>query len=114
MLINILIGLAIAFIILGSSYLYAREHLVVVRVDGDSMFPTLKDKRIYLGKYNYDLQVDKIYIYYNPQGIPVIKRLKFIKDGKCYFVGDNSNNSIDSRHYGYVSTENIIAQLIWF
>lgn len=108
-------GIIISIFLYGA-FLYVKENIVVVRIDGDSMHPTLKDKWVYLAKKHYIPTPGKIYIYFNPQGVPVIKRLKFYNEdnGLCYFLGDNSNNSIDSRHYGFINEENIIAELIWF
>lgn len=93
------------------------RYFLIIRVEGDSMHPTLKDKQIEVAfkhKAQSELIVGAIYIYFNPQGQPVIKRLKHYdsEKGQCYFLGDNSDCSIDSRHYGFVSEEYIIARLI--
>lgn len=117
MTITLVQWIIISIIFLYGAFLFVRDYLVVVRVDGDSMFPTLRNKWIYLALKTHKRPTPgKIYIYYNPQGVPVIKRLKYINEdnGLCYFLGDNSNNSIDSRHYGFIKEENIIAELIWF
>lgn len=91
----------------------------IVQICGYSMFPTLTDGEFYLGRKLFNkskLTVGKIYVYRPPYDREeerfVIKRLAEFKDGKCYFLGDNPNDSYDSRYYGYVSCNNVVAQLL--
>lgn len=42
----------------------------------------------------------------------VVKRVKSIKDGRVYLVGDNSEDSQDSRHYGPVEFRDIIGSIM--
>lgn len=91
-------------------------------VEGRSMFPTIKPNRILIATRLFnknDLKINDIYIFktpYEPKK-KVVKRLKEVKKGKntlCYFLGDNSEESYDSRYYGYVDAENIIAKVLWY
>lgn len=96
----------------------------VIQTDGRSMLPTYKSGAYLLGmrlfKYKR-LQRGKCYVYvrYDEEGEPhiVIKRLKYftrIRDQVyCHFEGDNKDESYDSRHYGYINAENIIAKVLW-
>lgn len=81
----------------------------IVKVCGDSMFPTLYDGDIILTCRLYKLKVDSVYVYESPEekGKFVIKRLKDISDGRLYLVGDNLDNSYDCRHYGPVRGSSI-------
>ena len=83
------------------------------------MFPTLTDGEFYLGRRVFrktKCKIGKIYVYRPPYEDHtekfVIKRLVDIKDGKYFFLGDNSDDSYDSRYYGYVPCDNVVAQLI--
>lgn len=96
----------------------------VIETDGRSMLPTYKSGAYLLGmrlfKYK-KLQKGKCYVYtrYDGEGEAhiVIKRLiHFTHIGDeiyCYFEGDNEAESYDSRHYGYINAENIIAKVLW-
>lgn len=101
----------------------------IVLVVGDSMFPTFKNGQVLLttrilypyfkytslGEVVDKSAIGKVFIYKNPaDGAIVIKRLKeiFYESG-LFFQGDNSDNSYDSRHYGLVNSECVIARVIW-
>lgn len=95
----------------------------IARVEGRSMYPTYKDGGLLLATrlFNIEkLEIGQVYIYsrYDELGeeIVVVKRLEKIHPtipNLVYFVGDNLEESYDSRHYGYVNAENIIAKVIW-
>lgn len=83
---------------------------------GNSMYPTLLDgekkhSRRFFNKFDTP-KIGRIYVYRDPTGKLVIKRLKMIKDDLCYFVGDNSAMSYDSRYYGFVNRKHIVALLM--
>ena len=84
-----------------------------VTIDGCSMYPTLKDGYKYLADTDFSIEENSIYMYTNPQGEYVVKRLvNYDKStGMCYFLGDNAPSSIDSRHYGLINKNKIIAKL---
>ncbi|HTE21887.1 MAG TPA: S26 family signal peptidase [Candidatus Limnocylindria bacterium] len=42
-----------------------------------------------------------------------IKRIEKITDGKVYVVGDHQDVSTDSRHFGWLDKEAVVAKLIW-
>lgn len=91
----------------------------VVQICGYSMFPTLSDGEFYMSRRVFrktKCRVGKIYVYRPPYESEeekfVIKRLADIKDGKYFFLGDNADDSYDSRYYGYVDSKNVVAELI--
>lgn len=88
----------------------------VIQVCGDSMYPTFNDGDIILGcRLLKDFKVGNVFIYTPPVGEKyVIKRLTQISSitGKLFFEGDNSDNSYDSRMYGYISRDKIVAQYL--
>ncbi|MBO8161092.1 MAG: S26 family signal peptidase [Thermosipho sp. (in: Bacteria)] len=90
----------------------------LARVIGNSMYPILHEGDILLCSRIYKLKTGNIYVYKSPVSDKlVIKRLRHLKfeDNKvyCFFIGDNPEESYDSRNYGYVNAENIIARVIW-
>lgn len=92
-------------------------------IDGNSMFPTLRDKQLVLCKRLFrktKLKEGKIYAFKSPSGSLAIKRLDHVRVDNnrpnkviCFMLGDNADESYDSREYGYINAEDIVAQLIW-
>ena len=97
----------------------------LIRVSGDSMYPTLKEGKILIGCRIFNkkkCRLGKLYIVHlrdEESGEPyfVIKRLRSAtfenNDGiaKAYydFRGDNTEVSYDSRHYGLVPSDKVEA-----
>ncbi|HEX6127214.1 MAG TPA: nickel-type superoxide dismutase maturation protease [Pyrinomonadaceae bacterium] len=101
-----------ALVFLGSRHKYICE--------GRSMNPTLKDGEVVLVDREAKIEVGDIVVAKHPveQDSEVVKRVARIIDRALYFlVGDNLEDSIDSRHYGAVTREyikgKVIARLRW-
>lgn len=106
----ILIILVISISIL-SAFLYFFD---IVQIVGNSMHPTLKDKEIILASRVYkssQLNQNSIYLFKAPTGKITVKRLTYIQGEYCYFVGDNSNDSYDSRDYGFIHRRYICSEI---
>ena len=88
-------------------------------VQGKSMLPTYKPWEPILIKKKYTLQNGKCYVFKH-EDKPVVKRLTGIRvglmNGKVllWFLGDNSNDSLDSREYGFVQEDAIIGEVVKF
>lgn len=85
-------------------------------VSGRSMFPTLTEGekltsvRSYLCKLNVgDIVVAKPYECDNRL---VIKRITNIEGDYYFLLGDNPDESYDSRNYGWVSKKEIVAKVV--
>ena len=85
-------------------------------VSGRSMFPTLTEGekltsvRSYLCKLNVgDIVVAKPYECDNRL---VIKRVANIEGDYYFLLGDNPDESYDSRNYGWVSKKEIVAKVV--
>ena len=96
----------------------------VIQICGYSMFPTMMDGEFHFGRRVFrknKCRVGQIYVYKPPyedrEERFVIKRLAEVntdRNGKVqyYFLGDNSNDSYDSRYYGYVDCRNVVAHIV--
>lgn len=95
----------------------------IIEVEGESMFPTYHDSEFLLG-YRFfpkeKLKVGDVIVYKRPsERICVIKRIARItssiyneNDLLFYCLGDNSQNSYDSRDYGYIPQKDIVCKII--
>lgn len=93
----------------------------VCLVCGLSMYPTFDDGSIILTERvdNLEIEEGEVYVFKRPTSdgktIRVIKRVHDIKfeDGKmlCYILGDNPSMSYDSREYGYLDSEEVVAKV---
>ena len=84
------------------------------------MNPTLKDGEVVLVDREAKIEVDDIVVAKHPveENSEVVKRVARIIDREHYFLlGDNPEDSIDSRHYGVVARElikgKVVARLTW-
>lgn len=107
------IGLLVAIIC--GICLYLMYKYPCVQVVGDSMEPTY-----YNGQYlmavrvskSRELHKGKVYVFKTLMGEIAIKRLDHSSSLGLFFIGDNIRCSFDSRSYGYVPRENVIAEII--
>ncbi len=112
-LVLILLVLAIAL------FVVKRYFFGIVKVDGDSMHPTLKDGEYVVMKITDDVEVGDIIVLhvdyeYEMESEYIIKRVAEIADdGSVYVLGDNTENSFDSRHCGYFPKEIIRGKVIF-
>ena len=96
-----------AMIFLGARFQYICE--------GTSMNPTLRDGEMVLVDRKAEIEVGDIVVARHPieQDSEVVKRVQRINDrGHYYLVGDNLDDSTDSRHYGAVTREYIKGKVV--
>ena len=116
----IILSVVIILVVLLFTFLF---FFPVVQICGYSMFPTLMDGEFYLGRRVFrkdKCKFGEIYVFRPPyddrEERYIIKRLSGIKcEGdkvQYYFLGDNSNDSYDSRYYGYVDSSNVVAHIV--
>lgn len=84
----------------------------LTRIEGTSMFPTLKEDDVLLLRRVFPWEtpkIDEVYVFFR-NGYRFVKRLKHYNESTvdskhyyfCYFIGDNSAHSYDSRNFGRV------------
>lgn len=79
------------------------------------MNPTLKDSEVVLVDRNAEIKVGDIVVAKHPveQNSKIVKRVELINErGNYFLVGDNLEDSNDSRHFGAVSKEYIKGKVV--
>ncbi|QQS40632.1 MAG: nickel-type superoxide dismutase maturation protease [Acidobacteriota bacterium] len=82
----------------------------VYRIEGDSMAPVLNNGEEVLVEEGAQVSIGDVVIARHPskEGVEMAKRITAIDaNGKFFLVGDNSDESTDSRRFGPVSLEYI-------
>jgi hypothetical protein len=74
------------------------------------MYPALAPGDVVVAR-KASLKVGDIVIAHR-DGIEIIKRVKRIEKGRYYVVGDNPHESTDSRHYGFISKNDILGTIM--
>lgn len=96
-----------ALVLLGSRHKYVCE--------GKSMNPTLRDGEVVLVDRQAAIEVGDIVVAKHPieQTSEIVKRIERINEHGHYFlVGDNPDDSNDSRHFGAVTREYIKGKVV--
>ena len=89
-----------------------RKLLIVRRVMGDSMVPTLVPGTVVLAVHSRKLKVGDVVVVWH-EGLDKIKRIADIQFNKVFLRGDNFMHSTDSRDFGWVGAETVIGKIIW-
>ncbi|MEI9914356.1 MAG: S24 family peptidase [Candidatus Saccharibacteria bacterium] len=85
--------------------------LVVRRVVGSSMLPTLKPGQIVIGIRPRIIEGRLVIAVHKDKEI--VKRLTKIDGNKIYIIGDNPDQSSDSRNFGWINKNQLLASVIW-
>jgi signal peptidase I len=118
-MIDYLLTIVIAVGIIGLTLKWFISNFAIGKVDGISMLPTFNDGEIFLvRKTNYEIKVGEIYLFEVEGYGYLIKRLNKIQTTPynghtSYFIlGDNSEDSIDSRDFGYLPENSVKGKII--
>lgn len=87
--------------------------LIVRRVVGQSMSPAVRHGNIVLATGLFKHVKPGQVVILRHGRLEKIKRVKEIKNSRVYVLGDNARFSDDSRVFGWLPIENVIAKIIW-
>ncbi len=89
------------------------RRLIVRRVRGQSMQPTLPPGKIVMGWTNPRYVQPGAIVIFRHEGREKIKRVHALRDGEVFVVGDHADASTDSREFGWLKLDCILAQVWW-
>ena len=90
-----------------------KRPLLIRRITGHSMLPVLPPHTLVIATslFKPTKKNSVVIIFHNDR--EKIKRLQDVHDGQVYVVGDNALASTDSRQFGWIPEETLIAKVIW-
>lgn len=84
---------------------------MIRRVNGASMHPTLPHGKLIIASRLKKPKVGDVVIVKHHR-VEVLKRVHDLKEDQAYLLGDNPQESTDSRHYGWLPISRIIAVVL--
>src|ERR1700756_2911841 len=88
------------------------KRFIVRQVEGQSMAPLLAPGQLVVGRFTRDLKPGEVVIV-SHDGLEKIKRIERQQGDLIYLLGDNPAASTDSRSFGWVQAQAIVAKVIW-
>ena len=85
----------------------------IFKIEGNSMFQALKNGDLVLINPSAELEIGDIVLARHPfkQSVKIIKRIAEILSGEKYILlGDNLDESSDSREFGAISAKDILGK----
>jgi phage repressor protein C with HTH and peptisase S24 domain len=79
---------------------------------GDSMAPTLVPGMVVLAIRTRKVKPGDVVIFWH-EGLDKIKRVHDVQFNKVFLAGDNPARSTDSRDFGWLSLDTILAKVLW-
>ena len=90
-----------------------KKPLLLRRIVGSSMSPKLPPGRVVLATgWFRSIKPGEVCIFQQDHK-EKIKRVERISKGQIFFIGDNLNSSSDSRHFGWIKIDAVLAKVIW-
>ncbi len=87
--------------------------IFVRRVVGGSMKPKLVSGQLLLATALFRRLRPGQVVIIEHQGKQKVKRIERVNHGRIFVIGDNLKASTDSRHFGWLNSNQVIARVVW-
>jgi type IV secretory pathway protease TraF len=87
--------------------------LLLRHIVGKSMLPSFKDGGILVANRWFMGLKPRDVVVIRHDGLEKVKRVHKVREGELYVLGDNSEQSTDSRDFGWLPLEVVAAKVIW-
>jgi phage repressor protein C with HTH and peptisase S24 domain len=87
--------------------------IIIRKIVGHSMMPVLPPSTLVIGFKTFKKPKPGQIIIFTHEGKEKIKRVEKVEKNKVYVTGDNQADSSDSRQFGWVTNDEVIARIIW-
>lgn len=77
------------------------------------MVPTLRPNHIVVATSWFKTIRPEHIVVIHHDGLEKIKRVRKVYNGRVFVVGDNERASIDSRSFGWLPLDAVIAKVVW-
>jgi len=82
-------------------------------ISGHSMVPVLPPGTyVWATTWYKQLRVGDVVVFFH-NGKEKIKRISDIRDNELYVLGDHTESSTDSRHFGWIPKDSVRGKVIW-
>ncbi|GAC1391424.1 MAG: hypothetical protein NVSMB46_03930 [Candidatus Saccharimonadales bacterium] len=87
--------------------------IVLRSVHGHSMIPVLPPRTLVYGLQWFRKIKPGQVVIFNFDGRENIKRIEKVENGKIFVMGDHVKASLDSRQYGWLPKNVVVAKVVW-
>ncbi|MDO8657902.1 MAG: signal peptidase I [Candidatus Levybacteria bacterium] len=101
------------------NYLFLISPIIKFQIKEKSMEPGIKEGSVVLiNRYHYLFkkpEAGDMVVLRDPTDSKrfIIKRVKELKDGRVFVIGDNEKESVDSRQFGWIDKKNILGKVFF-